>query len=62
MTATATLGAAEKAALLGIARGTILNLLGAAAPPPLPVSGPLAEPRGAFVTLHVQGELRGCIG
>jgi AmmeMemoRadiSam system protein A len=62
MNAPATLSAAEKAALLGIARGTVLNLVGAAAPPPLPASGPLAEPRGAFVTLHVDGELRGCIG
>jgi AmmeMemoRadiSam system protein A len=26
------------------------------------VSGPLKEKRGAFVTLHVDGELRGCIG
>jgi AmmeMemoRadiSam system protein A len=26
------------------------------------VSGPLKEERGAFVTLHVDGELRGCIG
>ena len=30
--------------------------------PRCPPSGPLAEPRGAFVTLHVAGELRGCIG
>ncbi len=57
-----TLGAADRAALLGIARGTVLHLLGAAAPPALPTTGPLAEPRGAFVTLHVDGELRGCIG
>lgn len=27
-----------------------------------PPSGPLAEPRGAFVTLHKNGRLRGCIG
>jgi len=26
------------------------------------VTGPLKEKRGAFVTLHVDGELRGCIG
>jgi AmmeMemoRadiSam system protein A len=58
----ATLSASERAALLGIARGTILNLLGAAQPPPLPSTGPLAEPRGAFVTLHVEGALRGCVG
>lgn len=58
----AALSAAERAALLGIARGTILNLLGAAPAPALPTSGPLAQPRGAFVTLQVSGELRGCIG
>jgi AmmeMemoRadiSam system protein A len=28
-------------------------------PPP---SGPLARPAGAFVTLHLHGQLRGCIG
>ena len=58
----APLGATERAALLGIARGTVLNLLGAAPAPALPTAGPLAQPRGAFVTLHVDGTLRGCIG
>jgi hypothetical protein len=58
----ATLSPAERAALLGIARGTVLSLVGASAPPPLPSNGPLAEPRGAFVTLLVDGALRGCIG
>jgi AmmeMemoRadiSam system protein A len=58
----AALTAAQRAALLGIARGTILNLLGAAPAPVLPSTGTLAEPRGAFVTLTVEGELRGCIG
>jgi AmmeMemoRadiSam system protein A len=52
----------ERAALLGIARGAVLAHLGVAPAPPLPASGPLAEPRGAFVTLHVGGDLRGCIG
>jgi AmmeMemoRadiSam system protein A len=56
------LSAADRAALLGIARGAILAHLGGRPPPPLPAAGPLAEPRGAFVTLHAQGELRGCIG
>lgn len=58
----APLGAAERAALLGIARGTVLNVLGVAPAPALPTTGPLSEARGAFVTLHVAGELRGCIG
>jgi hypothetical protein len=52
----------ERAALLGIARGAVLAHLGMAPAPPLPAEGRLAEPRGAFVTLHVAGELRGCIG
>jgi AmmeMemoRadiSam system protein A len=54
--------ATERAALLGIARGAILGQLGIAPSPPLPTSGPLAEPRGAFVTLHVGDEPRGCLG
>jgi AmmeMemoRadiSam system protein A len=58
----APLAPTERAALLGIARGTVLHLLGLAPAPPLPAAGPLAEPAGAFVTLHVDGELRGCIG
>ncbi len=56
------LSARERAALLGIARASILHHLGVAPGPPLPSTGPLAEPRGAFVTVHVKGELRGCIG
>jgi AmmeMemoRadiSam system protein A len=59
---TSALAAADRAALLGIARGAILAHLGVAPAPALPASGPLAEPRGAFVTVHVAGELRGCIG
>jgi AmmeMemoRadiSam system protein A len=56
------LSATDRAALLGLARGAILAHLGVAPAPPLPASGALAEPRGAFVTVHVAGELRGCIG
>ena len=56
------LGATDRAALLGIARGAVLAHLGLARAPILPEGGPLAEPRGAFVTLHVSGDLRGCIG
>jgi AmmeMemoRadiSam system protein A len=56
------LAAADRAALLGIARGAVLAHLGLAPAPPVPDHGPLAEPRGAFVTLHVAGDLRGCIG
>jgi AmmeMemoRadiSam system protein A len=56
------LSATDRAALLGIARGAILAHLGVTSAPPLPESGPLAERRGAFVTVRVSGELRGCIG
>jgi hypothetical protein len=56
------LTATERAALLGIARGAILEHLGIARAPVLPAAGALGEPRGAFVTLHVRAELRGCIG
>ncbi len=59
---TPALSAADRAALLGIARGAMLAHLGVAPAPALPAAGPLAEPRGAFVTVHVAGELRGCIG
>lgn len=52
----------DRAALLGIARGAILSHLGLVPAPALPADGTLAEERGAFVTVHVAGELRGCIG
>jgi AmmeMemoRadiSam system protein A len=56
------LAPAERAALLGIARGAVLAHLGLAPAPALPSAGRLAELRGAFVTLHVGEDLRGCIG
>lgn len=56
------LSAADRAALLGIARGAVRHHLGLGPTPALPESGPLAAPRGAFVTLRVEGALRGCIG
>ncbi len=56
------LDAVERAALLGLARAALREHLGLAADPALPQAGPLAEPRGAFVTLTVKGELRGCVG
>lgn len=56
------LGSTDRAALLGIARASILAHLGLVRPPPLPESGPLADPRGAFVTIHVEDALRGCVG
>jgi hypothetical protein len=56
------LAPAERAALLGIARGAILAHLRLTPTPALPREGPLAAHGGAFVTLHVNGALRGCIG
>ncbi len=52
----------ERAALLGVARGAVLAHLGVAPRPELPETGALGEERGAFVSLYVAGELRGCIG
>ncbi len=52
----------DRAALLGIARGAILSHLRVAPAASLPEAGPLAEPHGAFVTVSVRGDLRGCIG
>jgi AmmeMemoRadiSam system protein A len=53
----------EKRSLLQIARSAIESVLthGKAAKIPSP-SGNLAIPSGAFVTLHRNGRLRGCIG
>ncbi len=56
------LSAQDRAALLGIARGAVRHHLGLGQAPPLPSSGPLSVARGAFVTLRVDGALRGCIG
>jgi len=52
----------ERAALLGVARAAIRHRLGLGAAPEIPEAGALGERRGAFVTLHRGGELRGCIG
>jgi len=58
----AALGPAERAALLGIAQAAVRERVAGGPPPALPESGPLAATRGAFVTLTVKGELRGCVG
>jgi AmmeMemoRadiSam system protein A len=52
----------EREALLRFARDTIVaRLTGSATPPPVRLDDP-QDHAGAFVTLHVNGELRGCIG
>jgi AmmeMemoRadiSam system protein A len=53
----------EKKALLALARETIRGRFAASRGQVPPVAGPAcAEKRGVFVTLHRDGELRGCIG
>ena len=52
----------ERGALLRLARETIAAHLACGGPPaPVRLEDPLAH-SGAFVTLHVNRELRGCIG
>jgi AmmeMemoRadiSam system protein B/AmmeMemoRadiSam system protein A len=53
----------EKRALLDLARRTIeAKCHGERVPVPEAQSPTFSEPRGAFVTIHKQGKLRGCIG
>jgi len=56
------LSLADRAALLGIARAAVRHLLALGPAPGLPGAGPLCAARGAFVTLHLDADLRGCIG
>jgi AmmeMemoRadiSam system protein A len=53
----------EKRILLSLARTTIERVVRGDEPPPLPDGPPaIKQSMGAFVTLHRQGQLRGCIG
>jgi AmmeMemoRadiSam system protein A len=53
----------DRLALLALAREAILETVSSSNFPDLAqVTGRLAEPRGAFVTLRWDGKLRGCIG
>lgn len=53
----------EQTKLLELARKTIADILETGKPePPESAEGILAEERGAFVSLHKHGQLRGCIG
>lgn len=53
----------DKTTLHDIARQSIVAGLQGQSPAPLKdISGVLQEPRGAFVSLHLKGCLRGCIG
>src|SRR6185436_3190516 len=57
------LSEAEQQVLLKVARGSIYEYLSDRAPRlPATCSAVLNETHGAFVSLHKQDELRGCIG
>jgi len=59
------LTAAEQETLLGLARESLREFVRTGGQPrvgELSLSAALHEPRACFVTLHHQGELRGCIG
>jgi AmmeMemoRadiSam system protein A len=52
----------ERALLLRLAHNSILSALEGREIPLDPPSDHLAEPRGAFTTLYLGGQLRGCVG
>lgn len=57
------LNQSEKETLLGIARRTVETYVRENEPPEVSATGPgLLDDCGAFVTLHRDGRLRGCIG
>jgi AmmeMemoRadiSam system protein A len=58
----AALSAADRAALVELARGAVAARVGAGPEPALAVAGPLVAPRGAFVAVEVGGALRGFVG
>jgi AmmeMemoRadiSam system protein A len=52
----------ERTLLLQLAHESVLSALENREIPPDPPSPHLAEPRGAFTSLYLNGELRGCVG
>lgn len=52
----------ERAVLLHLAHESILSALEGRDIPLDPPTDHLGEPRGAFTTLHLGGQLRGCVG
>jgi AmmeMemoRadiSam system protein A len=57
------LSEADRRSLLDLARRAISAAVSLQKPlEGIPCGGVFAEPRGVFVTLHVRGRLRGCIG
>jgi len=53
---------ADRRALLSLARHAIVAHTSGRTPSAEGLAGALVERRGAFVSLHARGELRGCIG
>jgi uncharacterized protein len=54
--------AEERALLLHLAHESIVSVLENREIPIDPPTSHLAEPRGAFTSLYIHGELRGCVG
>lgn len=52
----------DRRRLLRLAREAIVAHVTGAPEPPVDLTGALARPGGAFVTIHKRGDLRGCIG
>jgi AmmeMemoRadiSam system protein A len=52
----------ERSLLLGLAHRAIAAALRGEKVDMTPPSEHLAQPRGAFTTLHIEGRLRGCVG
>lgn len=52
----------ERTELLRLAHGSILSALQGRDIPLDPPTEHLSQPRGAFTSLYLQGELRGCVG
>ena len=62
MTVPARLSAADRAALLSLARAAVAHRLGLGPAPTPPAGGPLASPGAAIVTLRVAGAPRAALG
>jgi len=56
------LSAEDRRAILGYARDSVHAAVLRTAPPVAPAQGAFRTSCGVFVTVHIQGKLRGCIG
>ena len=56
------IGLEEQQRLLALARGALEARVRRQSPPPAERGGALDWTRGAFVTIHLLGDLRGCLG